>query len=67
MNNLFLFLNYLFKNKLINYFDAKNFGDLFQKQNSKWFIIPLKLPNSERGSSKEIVNLDEDTLKNVYS
>ena len=41
--NLFLF-KYLFKNKLINYLDAKNLY-LFERQNSKWFIIPLKLPN----------------------
>ena len=66
MGNLFLFLKYLFKNKLINYLDAKKFGDLFERQNSKWFIIPLKLPNSERGSSKDIINLDENILKNAY-
>ena len=67
MKSFFKFINYLFKNKFINFLDARNFGNLFEKQNSKWFIIPLKLPNSERGSSKNIINLDQDILKDAYN
>ena len=66
MKNFLNYLKYLSINRLINFYDAKNFGDLFKKQNSKWFIVPLKLPDSERGSSKHLVNLDEKILKNAY-
>ena len=66
MKKIFSYLNYLLINKLINFQDAKNFGDLFERQNSKWFIIPFKLPNSDRGNSKDIMNLDENALKNLY-
>ena len=66
MKNFLNYLKYLSINRLINFYDAKNFGDLFEKQNSKWFIVPLKLPDSERGSSKHLVNLDEKILKNAY-
>ena len=67
MVNLYKYLTYVLKNKFINYQDAKNFGDLFKKQNSKWFIVPLKLPDSERGNSKNIINLDEELLKSIYN
>ena len=50
MKNFLNYLKYLSINRFINFYDAKNFGDLFEKQNSKWFIVPLKLPDSERGS-----------------
>lgn len=66
MGAIFNYLNYLFKKRIINYIDAKNFGDLFEKQNSKWFVIPFRLPNSERDSSKNLVNLDNDFLKKAY-
>ena len=66
MGAIFNYLHYLFKKRIINYIDAKNFGDLFEKQNSKWFVIPFKLPNSERDSSKNLINIDKNLLKKAY-
>ena len=66
MGAIFNYLHYLFKKRIINYIDAKNFGDLFEKQNSKWFVIPFRLPNSERDSSKNLINLDKNLLKKAY-
>jgi len=66
MKNTSKYINYILKNKILNYINAKTFGNLFERQNSKWFIVPFKLSNIERSNSKKLIELDDSTLEDAY-
>lgn len=66
MKKIFNYLHYISIKKIINFKDAYNFGDLFEKQNSKWFIIPVTHPKYDRESSQNLIQLEEPILKNLY-